>query len=141
LDKDLTLIELDESLRKSNFKLAPGRDGYSNCFIRDFWHIFRKPLYDVAKHGLNNADLPDFFMSADIKLIPKKDDGSSIKNWRPISLLSNFYKIISCAINNRLKKIAPRILSRAQKGFVPGKYMHEVIINTEERLKYCKKII
>jgi hypothetical protein len=139
LDKDLTLNELDESLRRSNFKSAPGRDGFSNCFIREFWHIFRKPLYDVAKHGLNNADLPDFFMSADIKLIPKKDDGSSIKNWRPISLLSNFYKIISRAINNRLKKIAPRILSRAQKGFVPGKYMHEVIINTEERLNYCKK--
>jgi hypothetical protein len=34
LDKDLTLNELDESLRKSNFKSAPGRDGFSNCFIQ-----------------------------------------------------------------------------------------------------------
>jgi hypothetical protein len=72
------------------------------------------------------------------KLIPKKDDTSNIRNWRPISLLSNFYKLISRAINNRLKAIAPRILSRAQKGFVPGKYMHEVLINTIERLEYCK---
>jgi hypothetical protein len=62
LDKVLTLCELDEALRKSNFKSAPGRDGYSNIFIREFLSIFRKPLYDVAKHGLNNTDLPDFFL-------------------------------------------------------------------------------
>jgi Reverse transcriptase (RNA-dependent DNA polymerase) len=97
------------------------------------------PLYEVAKKGLANNTLPDFFMSADIKLIPKKGDLSNIKNWRPISLLSNLYKIVSRAINARLKAIAPRILSRAQKGFCPNKYMHEVIINSTERIKYCNE--
>jgi Reverse transcriptase (RNA-dependent DNA polymerase) len=78
-------------------------------------------------------------MSADIKLIPKKGDLSQIKNWRPISLLSNLYKIVSRAINARLKVIAPRILSRAQKGFCLNKYMHEVIINSTERINYCNE--
>jgi hypothetical protein len=80
-------------------------------------------------------------MTADIKLIPKKGDLTQIKNWRPISLLSNFYKIISRAINARLRVVAPRILSRAQKGFVPGRYMHETLINTLERIAYLKKKI
>jgi hypothetical protein len=104
LDSALDITELDKSLNKSNFKSVPGRDGISNVFIRHFWSIFRKPLYDVAVRGLSAGALPGFFRSADIKLIPKKENTGEIKNWRPISLLSNFYKIVSRAINNRLKK-------------------------------------
>jgi Reverse transcriptase (RNA-dependent DNA polymerase) len=99
----------------------------------------RLPLFKVAKRGLENNDLPEFFLTADIKLIPKKGDLTQIQNWRPISLLSNLYKIISRAINGRLKKVAQRILSRAQKGFCPNKYMHEVIINSLEQIKYCNE--
>jgi Reverse transcriptase (RNA-dependent DNA polymerase) len=38
-----------------------------------------------------------------------------------------------------LKKIATRILSRAQKGFVPGRYIQECIINLTETINYCEK--
>jgi hypothetical protein len=96
-------------------------------------------VFGVATYGLENNNLRGSFKTADIKLIPKKGDLTQIKNWRPISLLSNFYKLISRVINVRLKTIAPRILSRAQKGFAPGRYMHETLINTFERISYCKK--
>jgi hypothetical protein len=76
LDRDLTVEELDESLKKCNLKSAPGRDSFSNLFIKEFWDIFRIPLFTVAKYGLANNNLPDFFKTADIKLIPKKDDTS-----------------------------------------------------------------
>jgi hypothetical protein len=121
LDSELRITELDESLNKSNFKSAPGRDGFSNVFIRHFWYIFRKPLYDVASHGLDTGALPAFFKSADIKLIPKKDDTSCIRNWRPISLLSNFYKIVSRAINSRLKKNSTQNTFTGSKGICTGK--------------------
>ena len=77
-------------------------------------------------------------MTAQIKLIPKKGDLKKIGNWRPISLLSNFYKIISCVINNRLKKITNWILSRAQKGFNQKRFNQEAILNTLETIDYCK---
>jgi len=83
--------------------------------------------------------MPDAFKIARIKLIPKKGDCSKIKNWRPISLLLNFYKIISRLINNRLKKIANGVLSRSQKGFNLSRYIHEVLINSFETMDYCKK--
>ena len=79
------------------------------------------------------------FKTASIKLIPKKGNTQDIKNWRPISLLSNFYKIISRAINNRLKTVANRILSRAQKGFNRARQLQEVILNTDQNISYCKK--
>ena len=83
--------------------------------------------------------MPDSFLTAQIKIIPKKGDTTQVKNWRPISLLSNFYKIISRLINNRLKKITNRVMSRGQKGFNQSRQIHEVIINALENMNFCKK--
>jgi hypothetical protein len=78
-------------------------------------------------------------MTAVIKLIPKKGDITKIGNWRPISLLSNFYKIISRAINVRLQQIVDRVLSRSQKGFTKSRQIQEVIINCRKTMDYCRK--
>jgi hypothetical protein len=83
--------------------------------------------------------MPDAFRTATIRLLPKKGDTTQIKNWRPISLLSNFYKIISRLINNRLKKITDRVLSRSQKGFNRSRQIQEVLINSIETMEYCKR--
>jgi exonuclease III len=117
LDRPLQMCEMDKALTSANMRSAPGIDGYSNRFIREFWNFFRGPLLNCSTVGLENHSLPEFFMTAVIKLIPKKGDITKIGNWRPISLLSNFYKIISRAINVRLQQIVDRVLSRAQKGF------------------------
>ena len=104
LDCELNILELDKSLEQANKKSAPGIDGISHKFIDSFWNINRTPLFNCAKKALENQSLPESFMTAQIKLIPKKGDLKKICNWRPISLLSNFYKIISRMVNNRLKK-------------------------------------
>jgi hypothetical protein len=130
-----TVQELDEAARESKTATASGPDGIGNACIKKIWPFIRKPLTDYANCCLNNGRLTDNFRTASIKLIPKKGDKSKIGNWRPISLLNCLYKIISKAINNRLKKISNRILSRAQKGFTGGKYIQECLINIIETIK------
>ena len=63
---------------------------------------------------------------------------SNLKNWRPISLLSNLYKIISRALNNRLSTVMDKITSRAQKGFTSSRFLQEVLINVIECIANCK---
>ena len=46
---------------------------------------------------------------------------------------------MSRAINNRLKEVSNRILSRAQKSFNNKRVIQETIINTLETVDYCKK--
>jgi len=138
-DTPITQDELDIAMKGSNQRSAPGIDGYPGKFINQFWYVFRDPLYKCMHESFRLGRLPDSFRTAVIKLLPKKGDISKMKNWRPISLLSNFYKIISRAINNRLNKITSRILSRAQKGFNKNRQGHEVLINIDQKIEYCKR--
>jgi hypothetical protein len=139
LDKCLAIEELDRALEKANLRSAPGVDSYSYRFIKEFWDVFRRPLFNCANEGLESNNLPEFFRTAVIKLIPKKGDPTKIGNWRPISLLSNFYKIISRVINTRIQGVVDRVLSRAQKGFTKSRQIHEVIINCKETMDFCEK--
>ena len=72
LDKELSPLELDKSLEQANTKSALGVDGFSYIFIKKFWNIYRTPLYNCAKKSLENQTLPESFLTAKIKLIPKK---------------------------------------------------------------------
>jgi exonuclease III len=138
LNVPLSLFELDVSAEEGNEKTAAGPDGISNAFVKKFWQHFRIPLHANITFCFNRKRLPDNFATANIRLIPKKGDKKNIKNWRPISLLSCFYKVISRAVNNRFKKISDRFTSRAQKGFTPNRHIQEVIINLTESMAYCR---
>jgi hypothetical protein len=54
-------------------------------------------------------------------------------------LLSCMYKIISRAVNNRLKNFINRFMSRAQKGFTNHRYIQEVLINVSETISHCQE--
>jgi exonuclease III len=137
-DRQLTVQELDAALQKLNDKSAGGMDGIPTVFIKKFWYFLRIPLHKYALWAFENETLTQSFNSAGIKLIPKKGDVSKIKNWRPISLLNNIFKIISKALDTRLQKICEIVLSRGQKGFTKKRQMHECIINVVETIEYAK---
>ena len=72
---------------------------------------------------------------ASIKRIPKKCDCEQIKNWRPISLLSNIYKIYSKAFANRLKRNIDQNTSNTQKAYSTKKTIHKALMNILQCLK------
>ena len=138
-ERDFTLEELDKALEGANKKSAAGVDGINNKFLFKYWKWIRVPLKNYSDCCMRKGQLTEPFKSAIIKLIPKKGDCSKIGNWRPISLLSCTYKILSRALNNRLKKVRDKLLSRAQKGFHNSRYIQEVLINVYENIAYCKE--
>jgi Reverse transcriptase (RNA-dependent DNA polymerase) len=123
---------------KGKLRSAPGADGFSNLLIRRCWTFLRYPLLNYANHCYREGQLTTNFKSARIRLIPKKGDITALKNWRPISLLPNLYKILSRAINTRLNKYINRICSRSQKGYNNVRYTQEALINTWEKIAYCR---
>jgi hypothetical protein len=139
VDRNLSVGELDAAAKEAKVTTAGGPDGIGNACVKKMWTYIRVPLTNYANECIRKGTLTNNFRTALIKSIPKKGDATKIKNWRPISLLNCLYKIISKAINERLKKIANRILSRAQKGFTGGKYIHECLINIISTIYRCNQ--
>jgi len=134
LEGEITLLELDNAINECRIRSAAGPDGINNAFIKKFWYLLRDPIQKYANYSFELGQFSQTFCNGSIKLIPKKGDTTQIKNWRPISLLNCIYKVISRVINNRLKKVSDRILSRAQKGFTSSRFIQEVLINVIETI-------
>ena len=138
LDRPFTIEELDLSNKKSKKNSSPGIDGISNRFIDKFWYLFRVPLYNYTMECYEKESLTDNFRNVKIRLIPKKGDLTHIKNWRPISLLNCFYKIISRAITFRIRKYIDKITNVGQHGYSSNKQCQEVLISIIDEIQKAK---
>jgi hypothetical protein len=138
LDAPMTPEELDAALRRCNMRSAPGIDGLNNRFIKKFWIFFREPLCEYFECCRAKGTLTSTFRTALIKLLPKKGDTTMIKNWRPISLLSCFYKVVSKAVNRRLDRVIDKLTSLNQKAYNKKRFIHEAVINTVETIRHCE---
>jgi Reverse transcriptase (RNA-dependent DNA polymerase) len=139
LENDISITELDNAVEKLKNTSAGGPDGLSVPFVKKFWPVFRKPLWVYTAWCVNKGTLTHNFATASIKLIPKKGDTGTIKNWRPISLLNVLYKVIAKTLNERLNKVSDAVLTRSQKGFTEYRYIQECLINIIENVNYCNK--
>jgi hypothetical protein len=128
LDQEITVEELDKALKTCNIKSAPGLDGISNYFIKQFWKYLRIPLLKYACCCHIKGKLTDTFRRAKIRLIPKKGDTSKISNWRPISLLNCLYKLLSRVFAEKLSKVMDKLTPVAQTGYSKTRRCQEALI-------------
>lgn len=67
-----------------------------------------------------------------IVLIPKHSTPTNFNDYRPISLYSTFYKILSKIMVNIIKTILDKLINVNQKGFVLGRQILDASISTHE---------
>jgi len=81
-----------------------------------------KPLAYIYNLSLKEGTFPDKLKLAVIKPLLKTGDTSSVNNYRPISMINNFAKILEKIIKGRLIMFLEnnKLLSKNQYGFRPG---------------------
>ena len=136
LDLPITLNELDFEIRNSNKASAPGIDGLSNRIIEFYWEYLKRPLLKSFNYMVGRKKLSHNFNTIVVKIIPKKGDLGAISNWRPISLLSCSYKIISAVLCNRLNTVIDKLLTIKQKGFSSSKLLQNNLSNIFESISH-----
>lgn len=73
-----------------------------------------------------------------IVLIPKLDNHTSTRNFRPISLCNVMYKIISKVLANRLKPLLPKYIALEQSAFVENCSILDNVLVAFETLHHLK---
>lgn len=61
-----------------------------------------------------------------IVLIPKKGGAKNLKDFQPISLVVNLYKLVAKVLANILKTVGGKVISNSQHIFVKGRQILDV---------------
>jgi len=121
LDNPIMEEEVWETIKSMPSDRAPGPDGYTGRFYKACWQVIRADLMaaiitvqqgQARRLGLLNA--------AYITLIPKKNDAVAAKDFRPISLVHSFGKLLTKILANRLAPLLDSLVSSNQSAFVRG---------------------
>jgi len=99
---------------------SPGTDELTSDVIKEGGPETIKQLVILYNNIFKEKKIPTSWKEAKIILLHKKGDKTDIKNYRPISLLSHMYKILTRIIQNRIKTTLDANQPREQAGFRQG---------------------
>ncbi len=140
IDSMVTEQEILKALKASPNNKSPGEDGLPSEFYKVFWNNIKVHLVNCYKLAFENGKLGISQRRGIICLIPKKDkDPVILKNWRPISLLNQDYKLLAKSIAERIKACLKNIIHKDQTGFLKGRYIGENIVKICDIMNYCEE--
>ena len=107
MEGPLSDFELTDTLMNSmKGASAPGIDGFTVAWLRQFWPHLRTLVRMALNEMYDESAMANMCKLAIIRLLRKGDKSPLLPgNYRPISLLSIFYKLASACITRRIKPV------------------------------------
>lgn len=119
--RPLTMEEVKEAMRQLPVGKAPGVDAIPAEFYQELWDDIGNDIFNFADETISQAHINEELNISKIALLPKTEDRSRIKNFRPISLLNTLYKVIAKIYATRMKPMLHQWILPSQTGFVPNR--------------------
>ena len=115
----MTVHELKEAFFYLKLNKSPGYDEVSFNVIKKCFGSLHKPLLHIFNVSLQNGTFPDELKIARVTPLFKNGSDSDLGNYRPISVLPCFSKILEKIMYNRLYKHLSdnNVLYKKQFGF------------------------
>jgi hypothetical protein len=96
--------EIENIIKFRKPKNSSGYDGIPTKLIKIISSFISSPLTHICNKSLSSGIFPDHLKYAEVKPLFKKGDKSKISNYRPISILSSFSKVLEKVIYNQLQE-------------------------------------
>jgi hypothetical protein len=134
LDTPFSEVEIKASIDLMPADKAPGPDGFTGSFLKSCWATIKYDFMAAvnAFYNLRCCNL-HLINSASIILIPKKDGAETVGDFRPISLIHSFIKIITKTLALRLAPRMNEIISPFQSAFIKSRSIHENFLAVRSR--------
>jgi hypothetical protein len=100
---------------------APGPDGFQAIFFQKAWGLIGDEVSKVCLCILKGEGSMKEFNISNVVLIPKVNNPTKIQDFRPISLCTIIYKIVTKVMASRLKNVLPHINLTILIGLCPWK--------------------
>ena len=140
LTADIREEEIWKIIKTNPPNKSPGIDGFTNEFYIEFWDDIKYYLIQSFRTSLEKGYLSTTQRRGVISMIPKAGkDLDRLKNWRPITLLNQDYKILAKLMANRCKKLMPSIIATDQSGFVENRFIGCNIIRLQNLMDLCEE--
>ena len=125
-----------EEIKNATFDLASdkslGPDDFPLFFFQKYWPMGNSVIRDVQAFFHSGKMLKEINNHTFLALIPKVDNPSCANHFRPISLCSSIYKIISKVLTSRLKVVLGKIIHPLQGAFVSERLIQDNILLAHE---------
>ena len=90
---------------------APGYDGIPIEFSQKLWVTIGNDFHRILFKSIEEGTIHEGVTRGLISLIPKEEDTKDLNYWRPITLLTNSYKIFANTLQLRLQPILQDVIS------------------------------
>jgi hypothetical protein len=126
--------EIERIINRLNNTPAVGWDGIPTTIIKSAKRILIPALVHVFNLCLESGVFPQAFKIAILHPIYKSGDRGSVNNYRPISILTAFSKILEKILNKRLLDFldSHNIIAENQYGFRKNKSTEDAVLNLTE---------
>ena len=133
--------EVWETIASMPSDRAPGPDGFTGIFYKTAWPIIKADIIRAfnafwARDFRSLNLLNEAFMI----LLRKKDTPEVIKDYRPISLIHSFSKLVAKCLANRLAKFLNSLVSPNQSTFIRGRSIHDNFRSVQLACRYLHSV-
>lgn len=128
MEKEITEPEILKIVKSLPNNKTPGEDGLPSEFYKVFWLDIKDLLINCYRYSYETGQLSITQKRGLLCLTPKKSDPLYLKNWRPLSLLNQDYKILAKLVAERIKITLPYLINQDQTGFLKGRYIGHNIV-------------
>ncbi|KAG1664908.1 hypothetical protein FOA52_006254 [Chlamydomonas sp. UWO 241] len=123
-----SVAEVRRSLRQSRPGAAPGPDGIPIGLWRRGGAALPRLLARVYSAVGHTGGVPRGFLAGDVAPIFKKGDPAEPTNYRPITLLSTDYRMMTKTLAARLAPVLATVVGPHQTAFLPGRLITDNVL-------------
>ncbi|CAA0813235.1 Unknown protein, partial [Striga hermonthica] len=133
----------EEEVKEALFSLpadkSPGEDGMNAIFYQHFWTLVKDDVLAAILSFFQSGVILKYWNHTILSLVPKTAHPETLANFRPISLCSVIYKILSTVLAQRLRLCLMTCISPHQSAFVKDRQLMDNIVIAQEAFHFLNR--